>query len=298
MSGAVERRDAVHARSVELHAADLEPGGGAPAPGATSPPASASTGRPLRAAARRTSAAGSTCSCANAPYVPTDAIAPMPPEARDHEPRVALDGGADGLDVPRRVAAEARDWLAPGGSLLIETSAEPGPRAALDALAAAGLARRVVHDEDLYATVVIGLRSPHISMNEQQDAVVAEIAAVIGLAEGGHEQRPVSASPRCGTASGNREIPSTAAPSPTTPPTYRPTSTRSFCVTCGLTAEPETAEIARLACPGHVRQTGSLSAHFADRARTSQGPQTLRSDSRPCEDPPRTMRTAVDVGRP
>ena len=40
---------------------------------------------------------------ANAPYVPTDAIALMPPEARDHEPRVALDGGPDGLDVQRRV---------------------------------------------------------------------------------------------------------------------------------------------------------------------------------------------------
>ena len=44
---------------------------------------------------------------ANAPYVPTDAIATMPPEARDHEPRVALDGGADGLDVQRRIIAEA-----------------------------------------------------------------------------------------------------------------------------------------------------------------------------------------------
>ena len=56
---------------------------------------------------------------ANAPYVPTDAIAVMPPEARDHEPSVALDGGAEGLDVQRRVAAAAPRWLAPGGSLLI-----------------------------------------------------------------------------------------------------------------------------------------------------------------------------------
>ncbi len=40
---------------------------------------------------------------ANAPYVPTEAIATMPPEARDHERRVALDGGADGLDVQRGV---------------------------------------------------------------------------------------------------------------------------------------------------------------------------------------------------
>ena len=49
----------------------------------------------------------------NAPYVPTDAIATMPPEARDHEPRVALDGGDDGVDLHRRVADGAADWLRP-----------------------------------------------------------------------------------------------------------------------------------------------------------------------------------------
>ena len=95
----------------------------------------------------------------NAPYVPTDAIATMPPEARDHEPRVALDGGADGLDVQRRVAAQARAWLRPGGSLLIETGADQAPHTA-STFAAAGLTPRVVHSEELYATVVIGLRSP------------------------------------------------------------------------------------------------------------------------------------------
>jgi release factor glutamine methyltransferase len=57
----------------------------------------------------------------NAPYVPTEAIATMPPEARDHEHRIALDGGADGLDVQRRVIERADDWLAPGGELVIET---------------------------------------------------------------------------------------------------------------------------------------------------------------------------------
>ena len=66
----------------------------------------------------------------NAPYVPTAAIATMPPEARDHEPRVALDGGADGLDVQRRVAADAPAWLRPGGALLIETGADQAPRTA------------------------------------------------------------------------------------------------------------------------------------------------------------------------
>ncbi len=64
----------------------------------------------------------------NAPYVPTDAIALMPPEAREHEPHITLDGGADGVDIQRRIAAEAAEWLAPGGHLLIETSREQAPR--------------------------------------------------------------------------------------------------------------------------------------------------------------------------
>ncbi len=91
---------------------------------------------------------------ANAPYVPTDEIALMPPEARIHEPRVALDGGADGLDIVRRVAAAAPDWLAPGGHLVIETS----ERQAAHAVAAAtrsGLLARVASSDELSATVLI-----------------------------------------------------------------------------------------------------------------------------------------------
>jgi release factor glutamine methyltransferase len=95
---------------------------------------------------------------ANVPYVPSDEIALMPAEARDHEPRVALDGGTDGLDVLRRVAAEAPVWLAPGGHLLTETSARQAP-SAVAVLTRAGLTAGVVHDDDLEATVVIGLLS-------------------------------------------------------------------------------------------------------------------------------------------
>lgn len=94
---------------------------------------------------------------ANVPYVPTDEIALMPPEARDHEPPTTLDGGADGLDVLRRVAREAPHWLAPGGTLLTETSERQAPDA-LEILAAAGLDARIVTDDDLGATVVIGSR--------------------------------------------------------------------------------------------------------------------------------------------
>jgi release factor glutamine methyltransferase len=95
---------------------------------------------------------------ANVPYVPTSAIAAMPPEARDHEPRSALDGGDDGLTVARRVAAGAPEWLAPGGSLLIETSEEQAP-SAVAAFTAAGLSSEVAADDELGATVVIGVRS-------------------------------------------------------------------------------------------------------------------------------------------
>lgn len=66
---------------------------------------------------------------ANVPYVPTEEVGLLPPEARDHEPLVALDGGGDGLDVLRRVAAGAPEWLAPGGCLLVETSERQAPSA-------------------------------------------------------------------------------------------------------------------------------------------------------------------------
>ncbi len=64
---------------------------------------------------------------ANAPYVPTAEIRLQPPEARLHEPRVALDGGTDGLDVLRRVIAGAPPWLAPAGGVLVETSERQAP---------------------------------------------------------------------------------------------------------------------------------------------------------------------------
>lgn len=92
---------------------------------------------------------------ANVPYVPTDDIAFMPVEARDHEARVAVDGGADGLEVLRRVAAQAAHWLRPGGHLLSETSERQAP-AALAAFSAAGLTAKLVTSED--ANAVVGSR--------------------------------------------------------------------------------------------------------------------------------------------
>ncbi|MDP9431109.1 MAG: putative protein N(5)-glutamine methyltransferase [Actinomycetota bacterium] len=91
----------------------------------------------------------------NAPYVPSEAVALMPPEARDHEPRAALDGGPDGAEVQRRVAAGARRWLAPDGILLVETSARQAPLTAA-AVEGGGLHAVVVRDDERDATVVVG----------------------------------------------------------------------------------------------------------------------------------------------
>ncbi|MEZ5827131.1 MAG: peptide chain release factor N(5)-glutamine methyltransferase [Hyphomicrobiales bacterium] len=57
---------------------------------------------------------------ANPPYIPTGEIAGLAPEVADHDPRTALDGGADGLDAYRRIAARAANFLAPEGALLVE----------------------------------------------------------------------------------------------------------------------------------------------------------------------------------
>jgi len=153
--GAVGVALATGSPGVELHCADVDPAA-------------------VRCAARNLAAVGGTAHlgdlysalppalrgrvdvlAVNAPYVPTDEIASMPPEARLHEPRVALDGGPDGLDVQRRVAAGAPEWLAPGGHLLIETGRHQGP-GTVAAVTAAGLTATVATDDEIGATVVTG----------------------------------------------------------------------------------------------------------------------------------------------
>jgi release factor glutamine methyltransferase len=91
----------------------------------------------------------------NAPYVPSDAIATMPREARHHEHLSALDGGSDGLDLQRRVVAGAAAWLAPGGRLLVETGRGQADLT-LELFASAGLAATVETDDEIGGTVVAG----------------------------------------------------------------------------------------------------------------------------------------------
>jgi release factor glutamine methyltransferase len=87
------------------------------------------------------------------PYVPTEHLATMPIEAREHEPRRALDGGVDGLEIARHALAEAGPWLAPHGRFLFETSRGQS-RAAAAAAAAAGWVATVCTDDELEGTTV------------------------------------------------------------------------------------------------------------------------------------------------
>ncbi len=72
---------------------------------------------------------------ANPPYVPDGDLAGLPPEVRDFEPRLALAGGPDGLEVVRRLLDAAAGRLAPGGHLVLELGSGQAP-AARDAVAA------------------------------------------------------------------------------------------------------------------------------------------------------------------
>ena len=92
---------------------------------------------------------------ANVPYVPTEAISLMPREARDYEPRATLDGGRDGLEVLRRVAAEATSWLAPAGHLLMEVHQSQIENATA-AFRTGGLAPEAITSVELDTTIIAG----------------------------------------------------------------------------------------------------------------------------------------------
>ncbi|MGH3510464.1 MAG: putative protein N(5)-glutamine methyltransferase [Nocardioidaceae bacterium] len=89
------------------------------------------------------------------PYVPTGELGLMPREAREHEPAMALDGGGDGLDVLRRIARAAPEWLRPGGRLLLEIAEHQAP-AATAAFSAVGLTATIARSRKASATVVVG----------------------------------------------------------------------------------------------------------------------------------------------
>ncbi|GAA4947932.1 putative protein N(5)-glutamine methyltransferase [Streptomonospora halophila] len=93
----------------------------------------------------------------NAPYVTSDESVRLPLDVRLYEPRAAFDGGADGLELHRRLIPEAAAWLAPGGSLLAELHPAQTSQAAR-LLSAAGLTPRVSTSPSLDATVITGTK--------------------------------------------------------------------------------------------------------------------------------------------
>jgi release factor glutamine methyltransferase len=98
---------------------------------------------------------------ANPPYIPTAAIAALPAGIRDHEPRMALDGGSDGMDFHRRIVAEAKRFLRPEGLLILEMQFDQGP--ALQALFAATdylAPPRIIRDAAGHPRCVVALRLP------------------------------------------------------------------------------------------------------------------------------------------
>jgi release factor glutamine methyltransferase len=74
----------------------------------------------------------------NPPYLPSALMPELPPEVRIHEPRLALDGGSDGLAVIRRIATVARRYLRPSGALVVETAGGDQAPAAAALLRGAG----------------------------------------------------------------------------------------------------------------------------------------------------------------
>jgi len=94
---------------------------------------------------------------ANPPYVPSDEMASLMPDVRDFEPRLALDGGPDGLALLRRVVAGAPSRLGPGGILAVEVGAGEAPAVA-QLLETAGLrAIEVARDYGRVERVVSGM---------------------------------------------------------------------------------------------------------------------------------------------
>lgn len=152
-TGALGLAIAVAAPGVELHAADLDPAAVSCATRNLAPIGGHVYAGDLYDALPAALRGSVDVLVVNAPYVPTGSLEFLPPEARDHEPRLALDGGPDGVRVHRRVAAGAPGWLAPDGILLIETGADQATRTA-QAMTGAGLVPRIRHSREWSCTLV------------------------------------------------------------------------------------------------------------------------------------------------
>ena len=96
----------------------------------------------------------------NPPYIREAEIAELDPEVRDHDPRLALSGGEDGLEHYRRLAPEVMRVLRPGGRFLLEIGHDQSAQVE-ELMRAAGAAEiRTVKDLSLKDRVVAGMRIP------------------------------------------------------------------------------------------------------------------------------------------
>ena len=95
----------------------------------------------------------------NPPYVASPELLALPPEVRDFEPRLALDGGEDGLDFYRRLAADAPRFLAPRGSLVLEVGDGQSLRV-MEILGCGGRFADIVCFDDLTETPRVVVASP------------------------------------------------------------------------------------------------------------------------------------------
>ncbi|WP_449394098.1 peptide chain release factor N(5)-glutamine methyltransferase [Devosia riboflavina] len=83
----------------------------------------------------------------NPPYISSEVVETLEPEVREFDPRVALDGGPDGLGPYRIIAGQAANWLRPGGKVLVEIGYDQG--AAVSALFAEAGFGRISVEKDL-----------------------------------------------------------------------------------------------------------------------------------------------------
>jgi len=120
--------------AAELHVADIDPA--ALAWARKNLPAHAGIHRADRLDGLPASLRGRiTLIAAVPPYVPVPEAELVPRDLREHEPAEALFGGVDGLDHVRALLAEALEWLAPGGKVLLELNRRQAPAAAAHARA-------------------------------------------------------------------------------------------------------------------------------------------------------------------
>lgn len=95
----------------------------------------------------------------NPPYIATAEIATLQPEVRDHDPRLALDGGVDGLEFYRILSAEAGAWVNTGGVVMVEFGDDQGPAIREMFLAHDWLVDELLPDYSGRARILIARRS-------------------------------------------------------------------------------------------------------------------------------------------